>query len=127
VTFVTNENPKSSAVVARHKAPFSGGALQVERLDSTWPTGVISLSHVALPIPPDDPLYGRRPPDGKDSLFLGEMAIRGERGLLRLPGDWLLRMRYNPFYEVVERRVLEWIDRAGKQPPPPGPDGASIR
>ena len=72
------------------------------------------MSHVALPIPPDDPLYGRRPPDNEDILFLGEMAMRGERGLLKLPDDWLLRMRHNPFYKVVERRVLQWFD--GKPP-----------
>jgi hypothetical protein len=115
VTFVTNENPNTNAVVARRKAPFSPGASINERLDLAWPRGVISLSHVALPIPPDDPLYGRRPPEDDDVLFLGEMAMQGERGLLKLPGDWLLRMRYNPFYEVIEKRVLEWFAAANAQ------------
>ena len=68
---------------------------------------MISLSHVALPIAPQDPLYGRRPPENEDVLFLGKMALKGERGLLALPTDWLLRMRYNPFYELVEQRVLD--------------------
>jgi hypothetical protein len=36
--------------------------------------------------------------------------MRGERGLINLPGDWLLRMRYNPFYDVIEKRVLEWFE-----------------
>jgi hypothetical protein len=86
---------------------------------------VISLSHVALPILPDDPLYGRRPPENQGLLFLGEMAMRGERGLLSLPSEWLLRLRYNPFYEVLERRVLEWFDAAngGDTPPSPEPRG----
>ena len=35
--------------------------------------------------------------------------MQGERGLLKLPSDWLLRMRYNPFYPVIERRVLDWF------------------
>ena len=71
---------------------------------------MISLSHVALPISPHDPLYGRRPPDNDDVLFLGEMAMQGERGLLKLPADWLLRIRYNPFYQLLENRVLKWFE-----------------
>jgi alpha-beta hydrolase superfamily lysophospholipase len=113
VTFVTNASRESTAVVARHKAPFSAGVSKVEELDLAWPPGVVSLSHVALPFPPDDPLYGRRPPENEDALFLGEMAMQGERGLLDLPAEWLLRMRYNPFYEVLEQRVLEWFDENG--------------
>ena len=127
VTFVTNENPNTKAVVARRKAPFSADISDTEKLNLAWPPGVASLSHVALPFPPDDPLYGRRPPDNEDILFLGEMAIRGERGLLRLPGDWLLRMRYNPFYKIIERRALEWFDKASKQPIRTGSGGESIR
>ena len=71
---------------------------------------MISLSHVALPFPPDDPLYGQRPPDNEDILFLGEMAFQGERGLLPFPADWLLRLRYNPFYDYLQEVALTWID-----------------
>jgi alpha-beta hydrolase superfamily lysophospholipase len=112
VTLVTNENPESTAVIARHKAPLSTEVSSTEPLDLAWPRGVISLSHVALPFPPDDPLYGQRPPGNEDVLFLGQMAIQGERGLLKLPSDWLLRLRHNPFYDYLERRVLEWVDDA---------------
>jgi alpha-beta hydrolase superfamily lysophospholipase len=113
VTFVTNQSPMTNAVVVRRKAALSADLSDDTSLGLSWPAGVISLSHVALPFPPDDPLYGRRPPENEDTLFLGEMAMKGERGLLELPADWLLRMRYNPFYAVVERRVLEWIEEAG--------------
>lgn len=109
ITLVANENPQSTRVEARHKSPFSAGASRVEPLDLAWPRGVISLSHVALPFPPDDPLYGQRPPANEDVLFLGEMAIQGERGLLKLPDSWLLRLRYNPFYDYLEKRVLDWL------------------
>jgi hypothetical protein len=115
VTFVTNENPASTSVVARHKPPFSTKATEIEPLGLNWPTGIISLSHLALPIAPDDPLYGRRPPDNEDVLFLGEMALQGERGLLVFPDDWLLRLRFNPFYSYVESRAIEWMDRAGER------------
>jgi alpha-beta hydrolase superfamily lysophospholipase len=116
VTFVTNESPESREVVARRKAPFSSEASDLVPLDLAWPPGVISLSHVALPIPPDDPLYGRRPPGNDDILFLGEMAMQGERGVLKLPAEWVLRLRYNPFYAFLERRVLEWFDPLEHEP-----------
>jgi hypothetical protein len=67
---------------------------------------------VALPFPPDDPLYGQRPPDNEDVLFLGQMALQGERGLLKISYDWLVRLRHNPFYDFLERRTLVWIDNA---------------
>jgi len=115
LTLVTNEHSSTSAVVAREKAPFSG-TYEEAPLNLAWPVGVLSLSHVALPIPPDDPLYGRAPPEDEGAVFLGATAIRGERGLLYLPADWQLRMRYNPFYEVIERRVLEWFASAEARP-----------
>jgi alpha-beta hydrolase superfamily lysophospholipase len=123
VTLVGNENPQSAKVIARHKAPFASGFSKTEPLDLAWPRGVISLSHVALPFPPDDPLYGQRPPENDDVLFLGEMAIQGERGLLKIPTDWLLRLRYNPFYDYLERRVLEWVTDTRGRTARPGANG----
>jgi alpha-beta hydrolase superfamily lysophospholipase len=114
VTLVTNENPESVSVMARHKAPFSADVSGTEPLNLAWPQGVISLSHVALPFPPDDPLYGQRPPGNKDVLFLGQMSIQGERGLMKISSDWLLRLRHNPFYDYLERRVLEWVDGSNR-------------
>ena len=113
VTFVSNANPESTTVVAYRKPPFSGSPSRTEPLDLAWPRDVVSLSHIALPFPPEDPLYGRFPPEDKETLFLGQMAIQGERGLLKLPDNWLMRLRYNPFYKYLERRAVEWLDRAG--------------
>lgn len=113
VTLVTNENAESTAVVARRQPPHSSAMSPAEPLGLSWPGGVISLSHVALPIPPDDPLYGQRPPENSDTLFLGQMAIQGERGMLALSSDWLLRLRHNPFYGYLESRSLAWIEGAG--------------
>ena len=48
-------------------------------------------------------------PQEKDALYLGQIAIRDERGLLKLSNDWLLRLRFNPFYSVLENRVTEWV------------------
>jgi alpha-beta hydrolase superfamily lysophospholipase len=114
VTFVTNEDPDSTVVLGHTKPPFSTEVRTSFRLKLAWPPGVISLSHVALPFPPDDPLYGQRPPGNDDVLFLGQIAIQGERGLLQFPSDWLLRIRHNPFYDFLESRTIEWIDNANR-------------
>ncbi len=108
LTLVTNENAKSNTVVIRRKESLSA-QVSTEALGLAWPRGVISLSHIALPFPPDDPVYGARPPQNTDTVFLGNMAIQGERGLLRFSSDWLLRLRYNPFYDFLEARTLEWM------------------
>jgi len=114
VTWVTNADEASAAVVARRQEPRAAAEAKSEDLGLSWPAGVISLSHVALPIPPDDPLYGQRPPDNADLLFLGQMAIQGERGMLRLSSDWLLRLRHNPFYPYLESRSIAWIESASR-------------
>jgi alpha-beta hydrolase superfamily lysophospholipase len=113
LTLVTNSNPESRAVVAHRKPPLSDTAENIEPLHLAWPKGVISLSHVALPFAPDDPVYGQGPPATDDTIFLGQMAIQGERDLLKIPYSFLLRIRYNPFYVFMETRILQWFDQAG--------------
>ncbi len=110
IRLIANENPASRNLVRRLKPAYSPVVTETESLDLAWPAGIISLSHVALPFPPEDPLYGRFPPEREDQLFLGQIEIRGERGLMRISSDWLLRLRYNPFYSVLEQRVVEWLD-----------------
>jgi alpha-beta hydrolase superfamily lysophospholipase len=114
VTLVTNQNPKITKVISKYKQPFTAKAVNNGQLKAVWPPGVVSQSHVSLPISTDDPLYGQRSPENEDFLFLGQMAIQGERGLLRIPTDWVLRLRYNPFYDFLERRALEWVDNTNE-------------
>lgn len=113
ITLIANENPESANVVAHYKPPNSQDILTTESLGLAWPASVISLSHVALPFSPDDPLYGRIPPEHDDVFYLGQVQIRGERGLLRISSDWLMRLRYNPFYSVLETRALDWVNTIG--------------
>jgi alpha-beta hydrolase superfamily lysophospholipase len=110
LTLVSNINPDSNAVGSWYRKPFSGLETTHQPLQMAWPRGVISLSHVALPFAPEDPLYGQYPPLDKQQLFLGQMSIKGERGLLKISTNWLLRMRYNPFYNYLEQRVLQWLN-----------------
>jgi alpha-beta hydrolase superfamily lysophospholipase len=108
LALITNRDPDDATVVSRRKGPFSTD-VTTEPLDLAWPSGVISLSHVALPFPPDDPLYGKREFAG-EGLHLGQIDFQGERNLLKFPADWLLRLRYNPFYRLLEERTIQWID-----------------
>ncbi len=111
VTLITNQNPESAMVVARRKESLTRETISVP-LNVGWPPGTFSLSHIALPFPTDDPLYGRHPPANSNMIFLGTMAIQGERGLLRFSSDWLVRLRHNPFYDFLESRTLEWVSGA---------------
>jgi alpha-beta hydrolase superfamily lysophospholipase len=105
LSFVTNESERSSAVVLQRKR--AGGTQTVEEsLGLSWPRDVYSLSHIALPIPPDDPLYGGREAPASPGIQLGRLELRGERGVLLMTPADLMRLRWNPFYSYVEARVL---------------------
>jgi len=58
-----------------------------------------------------DPLYGSQPDKTENfGINLGSLTPRGERGVLVVPLDALVRISSNPFYPYVERRVIEGID-----------------
>ncbi len=64
-----------------------------------WPLGLVSLSHVALPFPPDDPAYGFLPGSGRDGIpSIGSWLLRGENGAITLSLGSLTRLRSNPFW-----------------------------
>ena len=114
LTVIANRDTSTLDVVARYKAPLSENVTEHELHGLAWPANVFSLSHVALPFPPIDPLYGANPPAGDETLHLGDIPMRGERDINQIPSEWLLRMRFNPFYEVLETRVLEWMQDASQ-------------
>ncbi|UCE07833.1 MAG: alpha/beta fold hydrolase [bacterium] len=66
-------------------------------IDIEWPESVFALSHVCIPISPDDRYYG------KESL-LGSINAKGEHKVL-LIGDDLTRLRYNPFFNIIKNRL----------------------
>ena len=108
LTLVTNASPDSDAVIARTKL---AGATSVddESIELAWPGGLFSRSHVAVPFPPDDPVYGDDPEAGEDHITLGSIFIRGERNLLQIPDNYFLRLRYNPFFSYLRERVLAFL------------------
>ena len=88
-----------------------------------YPPGIFSLSHLSIPIPMNDPLYGMRPdPKSRDEFGfnLGAMDARGERGALVVDQDFLTRLPSNPFFPYVLERVAQTIEK------PSGPTGRNI-
>ena len=80
----------------------------VTPLDLQWPRGFYSLSHVAVPFPPNDPIYGTWPgPPRVWGVQLGALEPRGERGLLTLSTGQFNRLRSNPFFPYIEQRLIE--------------------
>ena len=107
LTLVTNRNEETLEAVAKRFAP-SGGKVEEVPLGLSWPANVYSLSHVALPFPPDDPLYGYAAKAGP-GLHLGRLEPRGERGYLIVGANQMLRLRGNPFFPYIERRMLSFF------------------
>jgi alpha-beta hydrolase superfamily lysophospholipase len=76
----------------------------------SYPSGVFSLSHVAVHIPVDDGLYGLEPDPGEDfGIRLGALAIRGERGVLVTSQESLTRLQSNPFFPYLLERIDEGV------------------
>jgi len=84
----------------------------VESTEYAWPSGFFSLSHIAVPFPTDDQVYGDGSSQSDDDprIVFGALAPRGEQGVLRLSPAYFLRTRYNPFFEFQETYLLEWLD-----------------
>ena len=93
-TVITNVTPSSPRVGAFSWSP-TGESPDVRELKLSWPEEIYSLSHVALPFPPHDPVYGYadRDRDGRPWVTLGNLAVRGERNVLQVPAGELLRLR----------------------------------
>jgi hypothetical protein len=108
ISLVTNASEKSRDIIALQKKP---GDYTITRkpLDMKWPFNLYSLSHIALPFPMNDPLYGIIDSGDHSKIQLGNMDLRGERGILQIPADDMIRLRWNPFYSYLERRLLEFV------------------
>lgn len=105
---VTNRDQKSDAVKAVRKRPGQALLENIE-LSLSWPRGIYSLSHVALPFPPDDPVYGDLSFQGAGHVRLGKLDVRGEKGIFAIPEKNLIRLRYNPFYSFLLEQILMFM------------------
>jgi alpha-beta hydrolase superfamily lysophospholipase len=107
---VTNASPDSGEVV-EHVTEAGATAARSRELGLRYPLGVFSLSHIALPFPTSDSLYGMEPdPADQYGVSLGAMALRGERGALIVSQDFLTRMSSNPFFPYMLERIEEGME-----------------
>ena len=79
-------------------------------LGLAWPPEMFSLSHIALPFTLDDDVYGRNPrPSSFDVVRLGTLSPRGERAVLTVPLETLMRVSSNPFFPYLAARLTAFI------------------
>jgi len=106
-TVITNAAPGSSEMVAT-VTEAGESTDRTTPLGLSYPPDIYSLSHVALPFPMTDSLYGLLPDNSEDfGINLGAMASRGERGALIMSLDSLLRVTSNPFFPYLVQRIEE--------------------
>ena len=107
---VTNEKDDEPLVSSWVRAA-GGNAVDHVPTNLHWPRDLFALSHVAVPVPADDPLYGEvRPASQNGRIWLGHAALYGERDMLLVPETVLLRLRYNPFFPWMMQRIDEFLD-----------------
>lgn len=109
LSLVTNAGPETRDAVAKNAGPKSAAAEEVP-LGLSWPAGVFSLSHLAVPFAFDDPLFGLEPDMSVDyGVRLGLLGPRGERGVLDVSTDQFMRINCNPFFPYVEKRIEGFV------------------
>ncbi|NOQ67463.1 MAG: alpha/beta fold hydrolase [Desulfobacterales bacterium] len=113
LALMTNENSANRQVHVLRKEAGNKN-INVLKLDTAWPKAMHSMSHIALPFPKTDPLYGEFSPEENPGLHLGNISVRGERGVLQVPASAMLRLRWNPFYSYLEQRIFDFV-RLGNQ------------
>ncbi len=108
ITLVSNEHHKDQHLLASSRLPGSS-AVEVCDTGMLWPDDIYSLSHVAMPFPADDPVYGDDEALPSPGIRLGRLALRGERNVLQVGAADMLRLRYNPFHGYLEQRLLKFM------------------
>ncbi len=108
LSMVSNENNPLGPLEVLHWSPGQKDPT-IEQLEAVWPKGVYSLTHVSLPFPPGDPLYGIDPVQQSPGIQLGNIAFHGERGVLKISASELLRLRWNPFYSYLEDSAVGFL------------------
>ena len=108
LSLVTNIDAGTNEVMLSSLSPGKNVSVDAY-LGLSWPGDLYSLTHVALPFPHDDPLYGVDAEENDAVIRLGDLALRGERGVLQIPAAEMLRLRWNPFYPFLEEKVLQFF------------------
>ncbi len=105
LVLLTNRARDTEDIDVRTYAPGTREPL-VSQPGLAWPVNLVSIGHVSVPFPPDDPLYGYAPGSGANGVpAIGSWTVRGEEGAIVLPLGALGRIRANPFWPVVRQEV----------------------
>lgn len=105
---ITNASAETREVEARTIEPGSGAMTRLP-LGLSWPAEVFSLTHVGVPFKPDDDLYGYEPGPATALVNLGRLSPRGEKGVLTVASEVLMRLSSNPFFTVIAEAVPRWL------------------
>ena len=71
-------------------------------LDLKWSEGIFSLAHISLVVSPENSLCGK-------NTFLGGVNIKGENGIAAVPSNVMTRLRYNVFFDYVEKSIVDKV------------------
>jgi hypothetical protein len=123
---VTNTGPMDRHVSVREIRP--DGSSSVRDTPLSWPETLVSLGHVALPFPPDDPAYGLNPGSGRDGLpSIGSWLFRGESGAVTVSLASLTRPRSNPFWPLIEEELAAFVAADQARAPAAAPSADAAR
>ncbi|WP_299797063.1 alpha/beta fold hydrolase [uncultured Shewanella sp.] len=100
---INDSGERLSQVKARRQV--QAGLSTNTELSLRWPRNVFSLSHVALPYPIEDSLYGPEGVHFVERVQIGAASSRGERGVLSVSADEILRQKWNPFFPYIIERI----------------------
>ena len=112
LTVLTNAS-RSTPRLVEQRVVAGSSQVTTQPLELAWPRTVFSLSHVALPFPLDDPLYGDGTAPAGNHVQLGTIAVRGENGVLTVPMWALTRQRSNPFHAYMLERIDGFLEGTG--------------
>ena len=112
LTVLTNAS-RSTPRLVEQRVVAGSSQVTTQPLELAWPRTVFSLSHVALPFPPADPLYGDGTAPAGNHVQLGTIAVRGENGVLTVPMWALTRQRSNPFHAYMLERIDGFLEGTG--------------
>lgn len=104
-TVITNRTPVTYQTVAR---TIKAGEVdeRVEPLNLAWPQDMFSLSHIAVPFPLSDDLYGEQPGEkNRYGISLGDISLRGETSSLTVGPETFMRATSNPFFSDMMARI----------------------
>ncbi len=68
----------------------------------TWSVNCFAISHISVPVSPYNKLFG-------SSGFYGGFDVHGENDVLIFPANDILRVQYNPFFDVMTYEINDFI------------------